>query len=499
MMSPVAASTTTGANFSSPHTSESRSHGRRLVLVRIGWGITALIGIGSFVARLPGHYADLQQLCTGRVCAYGQLTPSAAHSFALLGISLDNYAVLRSGITAMVALTWFVIAAMLAWRKANDWGALLVALWFIIVGTATITGAFGLGSDSTVQGHELSAQVVNRLAEFGTIVLFLALFPTRRFVPRAAFLLLVVSGFFVAGPFPDGSPLALPSRLGVLSGLLLAQIYHLWRFSGRGQQRQRHWTTLGLTIFLGLAMVLLVGADVDRSLISLAKVLFYGALVGADVMQISRYWQVTSPVGRQQTKWIAFGFAVFVTLAAVLLAPTLFLPSLSSSGSFYQTIHTLILIVVSLVMPVMITIAILRYRLWDIDGLINRTLVYGSLTGLLGALYAVLLISLESLAGLMNKQAGQPLVLVVSTLAIAALVQPLRNRLQQVIDRRFYRRKYDAEKTLAAFSAALQSEVDLEQLRGQLLSVVDETMQPTQVALWLRQPEGHPADHPYRW
>ncbi len=498
-MSQVAASPKSGANPSSPRADETRLQGRRLVLVRIGWGVAALIGVVSFVARVPGHYTDLQRVCTGPVCAYGQLTPSAAHSFELLGLSLGTYAVLRSVLTVMVALTWFVIAAMLAWRKANDWVALLVALWFIFAGTATITGAFGLGSDTTVQGHDLSAQVVNRLAEFGVVLLFLTLFPTRRLAPRAAFLLLVVIGFFVAGPFPDGNPLTLPLRLGVLTGLLLAQIYHLWRFSGREHERQRHWTTLGLTLFLGLTMMFLVIADVDRSLTSLAKVLFYGALVGADVMQLSRYWQVTSPVGRQQTKWIAFGFAVFVTLAAVLLVPVLFLPSLGSSGSFYETIHTLVLIVASLVLPVTITLAILRYRLWDIDSLINQTLVYGSLTGLLGALYAGLLISLESLAGLMNKQASQPIVLVVSTLAIAALIQPVRSRLQRVIDRRFYRRKYDAEKTLADFSATLQNEVDLEQVRSQLLTVVEETMQPAQVTLWLRQPVGQPADHPYHW
>jgi hypothetical protein len=154
------------------------------------------------------------------------------------------------------------------------------------------------------------------------------------------------------------------------------------------------------------------------------------------------------------------------------------------------------MIVVSLIMPVSITIAILRYRLWDIDGLINRALVYGSLTGLLGMLYFGLLIGLEGLAGLVTKQASQPVVLVVSTLAIAALVQPLRSRLQNIIDRRFYRRKYDAEKTLAAFSAALQREVDLDQVRQRLLSVVDETMRPAGVSLWLRQPEGHPSDNP---
>jgi hypothetical protein len=497
-MSPVAASTTTGATPPSPHASEPRSPGRRLVLVRIGWGIAALIGIGTFAARLPGHYADLQRLCTGPICAYGQLSPSAAHAFALLGIALDSYAVLRSGLTLLVALTWFVIAAMLAWRKANDWLALLVALWFIIVGTATITGAFGLGS--TVQAHELYAHAVNLGAESGAILVLFALFPTRRFAPRAAFWLLIVIGFFVAGlSAPGDSPLTLSLRLGVLAGVMVAQIYHLWRFTGREQERQCHGTTLGLTVVIGVAMGFLVIAYIGRSLTTLAYLLYIMVLVGAYAMQLSRYWQVADPLGRQQTKWIAFGIAVFVTLGAVLQVPVLFLPSLGTSSAFYQTIHTLVLIVASLVVPVTTTIAILRYRLWDIDGLINQTLVYGSLTGLLGALYASLLVGLESLAGLMNKQAAQPLVLVVSTLAIAALVQPLRNRLQHVIDRRFYRRKYDAEKTLAAFSAALQNEVDLEQVRGQLLGVIEETMQPTQVNLWLRQPMEHPVDHSYHW
>jgi hypothetical protein len=499
-MSPVAASPTSGGSLSAPPADNKRLQGRRLVLVRIAWGAAALIGVGTFAARLPGHYMNLQRVCAGPVCAYGQLTPQAARSFATLGLSLGTYAILRAGLTLMVALTFFVIATVLAWRKTNDWLTLVLALWIVCAGTATITGAFGLGTDSTVEGHEISAQVVNLLAEFGLCLPVLALFPTRRIVPRATFLLLVCVGLFIAAPPRYASSVTLPLRLGVLAGLLLAQIYHFYHVrrgsSREEQQQQRHRTTLGITVAIGAAMVLLVIAAVDRSLMSLALLLFYAAVIGADVMQLSRYWRVAGPVARQQTKWIALGIAVFVTVAAVLLAPVLFMPSLGHSGSFYQTIHTLILIVVSLVLPVTITIAILRYRLWDIDGLINRALVYGSLTGLLGILYFGLLISLEGLVGLVTKQASRPVVLVVSTLAIAALVQPLRRRLQNGIDRRFYRRKYDAEKTLAAFSTALQNEVDLEHVRQHLLAVVDETMRPAQVSLWLRQSEGHSGDHP---
>ena len=132
-----------------------------------------------------------------------------------------------------------------------------------------------------------------------------------------------------------------------------------------------------------------------------------------------------------------------------------------------------------MMVPVFIVIAILRSRLWDIDTLINRALVYGSLTALLAALYAGLIIGLQHLTGLVaGPFASNPVILVVSTLAIAALFQPLRTWLQSLIDRAFYRRKYDAEKTLSAFGRSLGQEVDLEQIRRQLVAVASETMQP---------------------
>ena len=136
-----------------------------------------------------------------------------------------------------------------------------------------------------------------------------------------------------------------------------------------------------------------------------------------------------------------------------------------------------------------------RSRLWDIDTLINKALVYGLLTGLLGALYAGLIIGLVSLtSAITGATADEPVALVISTLAIAALFQPVRHRIQAIIDRRFYRRKYDAEKTLAAFSATLRQEVDLEELRAHLQAVVQETMQPAHVSLWLRAPEPRAAE-----
>ena len=141
-----------------------------------------------------------------------------------------------------------------------------------------------------------------------------------------------------------------------------------------------------------------------------------------------------------------------------------------------------------------IGLAVLKYRLYDIDVVINLTLVYGSLTAMLVALYFGGVATTQTILRALTGQTEQPqLAIVVSTLAIAALFNPLRRRIQSFIDRRFYRRKYDARKTLEAFSARLREETDLESLNNDLAGVIRETMQPAHVSLWLR-PDRPPKD-----
>ena len=167
---------------------------------------------------------------------------------------------------------------------------------------------------------------------------------------------------------------------------------------------------------------------------------------------------------RQQLKWFTYAGAL------VLLAPL--------SNSLVGNIPHILL----LALPIAVGIAILRYRLYDIDRLINRTLVYGLLTALLGTVYAGVVLVGGQLAG--QKQSN--LVVAGATLAVAALFQPARRRIQAVVDRRFNRRKYNAAKTIEAFSARLRDQVDLDTLSAELVTVVDQTMQPATTSLWLR-------------
>jgi hypothetical protein len=195
-------------------------------------------------------------------------------------------------------------------------------------------------------------------------------------------------------------------------------------------------------------------------------------------------------VERQQIKW--FAYAAAATVIGLFLAYVI--PTLTGGSLWFDRAGYAVLIAVIPAIPISIGIAILRYRLYDIDIIINRTLVYGSLTATLVALYFGGIVLLQgTFVALTGEQST--LAVVASTLAIAALFNPLRRRIQSFIDRRFYRSKYDARKTLEAFSVKLRDETDLQTLNNDLVGVVRETMQPAHVTLWLR-PRSEVGRHP---
>ena len=286
----------------------------------------------------------------------------------------------------------------------------------------------------------------------GLSVLFILLFPTGRLPsrrwrwvtwPTAAFILVVaVSDAFSPGPVGGLGPIRNPLGIEGFSNLVYNSI-----------------------LFNVVPLVLLVAAA-SSVFVRLRRAI---------------------GVERQQIKW--FAYAAAATIIGLVLAYGI--PEMIDVPLWFERIGYTILLVLIPAIPISIGIAILKYRLYDIDVIINRTLVYGSLTVLLVLVYFGGVTVSQALLRILTGQEQQPqLVIVGSTLLIAALFDPLRRRIQSFIDRSFYRRKYDAAKTLEAFSAKLRDETDLHALNTDLVEVVRETMQPAHVSLWLRPDTG---------
>jgi hypothetical protein len=218
------------------------------------------------------------------------------------------------------------------------------------------------------------------------------------------------------------------------------------------------------------------------------------ALSSLVVEQVYRYRRVSTPLERQQTKWIVLGSSVGLLCFVVLGYGFGIMSRLFFQVATVSLLPSLILVTVIylalLLIPISFAVAILRYRLWDVDVIINRALVYGLLTGaLLLVWFGCIVGSQALLRGLFNQTSD--LAIVVSTLLVIGLFEPFRSALQRGIDRRFYRHKFNAERTLSAFASSLGQDVDLKKICDELVSVVQETMQPEHVTLRLFQPGDH--------
>jgi len=405
------------------------------------WAALIVLILAFFFANLPVYFAQLHTICAGSVCAPWQLTVANARALQDAGISVSLYANFNLVLSLFSSLVWVAVAAFIAWRKSNDWLALLASLLLVSQGVLQFSGSLSTPLEYSSNAWYMPT-VFLFLLDTTLYLLVFSLFPNGRFVPAWM-------------------------RWLVTAEIALAVIFSLWPTSSWNIETLLTSPPASLLLFI---WVIIIG---------------WVSIIGG---QMYRYRRVSSPTERQQTKWVVLGIIEGPVLAVLYYFPPLLFPSLRAPDSLYFLLFKPIFITVFLFAPLCFGIAILRYRLWDIDVLINRTLVYGALTVSLTGVYVSLIIGLSALLrGIISQDNSVAIVL--STLAIYFLFQPLRRRIQRSIDRRFYRRKYDAAKTLAAFSATLRNELDLATLSEHLRAVVQETMQPSHVSLWVRPPE----------
>ena len=385
------------------------------------------LAVGLFLASIPAHYDAILGFSDS------DLKPATVRaSLEASGISVQFYAVCLLSISLVSTVVWVAVAGVIFSRRADNWIALFASLSLITFGTLSLPHSLPALADqsSTVW------LPIYLLALIGTVALYIfyLLFPNGRFVPRW-------------------------TRWAAV--LFAAHEVFYWLFPKSIFNIARSFPLLDFAVLTTFACI----------------------AIGS---QMYRYRYVSSPAEHQQTKWVVFGL-VSAGLGAIVF-------ELSIPGSPLGQFSPLLALALEaglfgslLLIPLSIGVAIVHDRLWDIDIVIRRTLVYGILTASLALVYfggvAVAQVVFHAFTG----QEQQPqLAVVVSTLAIAALFNPLRGRIKSFIDKRFYRRKYDARKTLEAFSATLNQETDLDALSDDLVSVVRVTMQPTHVSLWLR-------------
>jgi len=280
---------------------------------------------------------------------------------------------------------------------------------------------------------------------------------------------------FGIGPFTERLDLV----FAAISSTLLILLFYTFP-DGRFVPRWTRWTAVAVA---GLQFLRIFFEDAYMQRGFPLMGLF---MITATTAQVYRYLRGSDAVQRQQVKWVVFGLAVtLIPLGIVLIAfaGTSFFEANTMAGQLGFFVWSAFL----LVFPLSIMFSILRYRLWDIDVIIRKTLVYTALTVLLALVYFGSVVLLQRLFGRLTGVAQSPLAVVVSTLVIAALFTPLRRRIQDVIDRRFFRKKYNAQQVLAAFGVTARDETDLDSLTAELARVVQETLQPEQVSVWLKE------------
>ena len=405
-----------------------RDHTSRPTSLRGRWLLLARVAWVALTAIVIGfHVAVIPYLYARQIGSFfGRLTPEQVRVFKNLGLTPEFYAAYAVAVPVGTMLVFTTIATVIFWRRSEDRMALFSAFMFVVFGGAALTSGV---PQTLAAAHPTLWFPVHLLDYLGQVafVTFFYLFPNGRFVPR--------------------------------------------------------WTR-----WLAIAVALLYVPDIffpGSSLDILGGPVFIGFLISLVVAQVYRYRWVSGPVERQQTKWVVSGVAVALVGFATLLTLANLVMSPESMGPLIELVAETCVYGLIALIPLSIGVAILRSGLYEIDIIINRTLVYGSLTATLALVYVASVVSLQAALRVLTGQEST-LAVVASTLAIAALFSPLRRLVQGFVDRRFYRRKYNARKTLEAFNSKLRDGTDLEALNSELVGVVTETMQPAYASLWLR-------------
>ena len=368
----------------------------------------------------------------GPPCTLGQLTEDGVRTLQQQGLSLGAYAGITATLDVAATAAYLVVAFLLLRRKGTERMALFVGWWFVglsldIFLLPTFAGRWSSLDRLVTLNYSLSIGI--------GLVVFAALFPDGRFVPGWMRWVVLVAAVEeiprVLFPSTPLSPDAWPAGVQAVEEL--------------------GW------------VILIVGA------------------------QIYRYRRVSGPLERRQTKWVVLGVAGVLAANMVAVFVPLLVPAAARPGTLGRLASTALVDLAILATPLVIAIAILRHQLFEIDRLLNRTLVYGLLTVLLDGVYAAVVLVLGQLFGGIGAQPPSWAV-AGATLAVAALFQPARRRIQRAVDRSFNRRKYNTASTIQAFSTRLRDQLDLDTLSTELLAVVNQTMEPTRVSLWLRPP-----------
>jgi hypothetical protein len=403
--------------------------------LRIIWLVLSVTLLTIFIAGISPRFAELTEVCQIKPCFPLILQDAEAQALTGLGLSISAYAIYHIAIEIIIGITCVLLAILMFWQRFDEPMGILVAFMLILFSlnfmVETDSAFYRIHSDFLIVQNILSALTTIPFA------LLIFLFPDGRFVPRwNRFVILAITIVSILDPFIiKFTPVAPSGQFSIL-----------------------------LTVILLIGILIGVGS------------------------QIYRFRSISNSAQKQQTKWVISGF---LSLLVPLVGWTIFFEILTlPSGTPSLIVNTLVYGVMALFLfyfPISFVIAIMRYRLWDIDLLIRRTLVYSILTGTLILVYfggvVVVQTAVNTITG--QEQSSQ-LTIALSTLLIAALFNPLRRRVQAFIDRRFYRRKYDAVKTLARFAHTAQDETDLECLSTELLQVTMETMQPDHISLWLK-------------